>query len=892
MKKKAAAAIIIARRSRGFNTSRLDAKTKGVKACTIGNKRCGGRCIPREWNCRLKGEGDDSHQRAAGKGRDPLAAVASIERGIKRVRRGFTTGSFSEIEGGRRAIIRGVIKGSSKDLQQKKELQAKLINTTIGVGAVAGVAAAGFFGHARLMNSPLYARTIGRRLEDSIVDGFNRTMDAVNPFRRARTATAQAAVGRASRVAAGVAVTTDPDAVLSSNRILRVAANPPETGTWARNAITNNVNSIRPDAYSTKEAWHIASVRAMWETPRTDEQFRLMGRSATQRGFYFSTVGAENFLRRQYRINDIEVAGSGLITRMSNELAQQNQAIVAYARDRRIDLSNDRQRRNLAATLVQGSGVARTPEMRRAAQRALYELADPKFSARRYAQDQYRQVNRNFDTILKGALTEVNASIYNRQGRRVSRTPLITAIAEGHADYLAQRMYPNARGARIVTGPATTDLVIDNYYRVLRGTTSAARARETPWTAPRGRVIAAAREMTGRTYTDPEQALRDLQSRGAFPGLRLEPTSAQARAAQNATRGRLVTEADLIERYLSSGRYKSREAAERAARAYIEKRNARAARNSRTDSSATARADAAKGKPCGASHIPANKKCSKPVVNSPKSSASAESTKSSSAGALKVAGAGAVVVAGAATLGFKKRRSIGAYTKFTPKVMNAAIVRMSQKDVQNGIKKVPERFRGKVSNLVGKAKVAAAVMSADAQGYNIVKVDNKRNYTTWRNDKLGKTTSIASVGDSLVMFNTTRTGRVDLQTANGRGVDVIDMDFQVDLGFQQKNVSRQEGMDTVKAIKSMYETSKTQLPRNALLRNVPYGKDSKGARRSSLYKRAGFKNLKGLRGEAQYALFNDGKVEAIPDQYEDLFADLIQGSSYDDAVKKWQTARA
>ena len=72
---------------------------------------------------------------AAGKGRDPLAALANVQRGALRVAKGLTTGNFSEIEGGRRAVIRGVVKGSKGDLQEKKELQ-KLIAGTVAVGAV------------------------------------------------------------------------------------------------------------------------------------------------------------------------------------------------------------------------------------------------------------------------------------------------------------------------------------------------------------------------------------------------------------------------------------------------------------------------------------------------------------------------------------------------------------------------------------------------------------------------------------------------------------------------------------------------------------------------------------------------------------------------------------
>ncbi len=72
----------------GFRTAaylaakaRLDARktTRNVQ-CNPPNVRCGNRCIPPSWDCRLKGQGTDPHLRATQT--DPLGGLANIQRAI------------------------------------------------------------------------------------------------------------------------------------------------------------------------------------------------------------------------------------------------------------------------------------------------------------------------------------------------------------------------------------------------------------------------------------------------------------------------------------------------------------------------------------------------------------------------------------------------------------------------------------------------------------------------------------------------------------------------------------------------------------------------------------------------------------------------------------------
>jgi hypothetical protein len=134
-------------------------KTSRSVNCNPPNVRCGGRCIPPSWDCRLKGEGPDPHLRAVKT--DPLSGFANIQRGIGRITKGVTRGNFSEVEGGKRAIIRGVVKTVPGDIQQKKQLKTTLENRTRAIGIGLAVVTGGLGMHAILMKSNLYGYNKG-----------------------------------------------------------------------------------------------------------------------------------------------------------------------------------------------------------------------------------------------------------------------------------------------------------------------------------------------------------------------------------------------------------------------------------------------------------------------------------------------------------------------------------------------------------------------------------------------------------------------------------------------------------------------------------------------------------------------------------------------------------
>ena len=177
------------------------AKTKGVKNCTAGNKKCGARCIPQTWDCRLKGEGQDKQLKAS-RALDPLATISQFQRGSQRIARGVKKGNFSEIEGGRKQIIRTISRnskgegGRSLTLKEKKEVTDRLITGTAILGTALAVLATGVSGHRILMRSPSYRRRVGNSINDAFNGAQNRVIDSVVPgSRRALNASSASAAG-------------------------------------------------------------------------------------------------------------------------------------------------------------------------------------------------------------------------------------------------------------------------------------------------------------------------------------------------------------------------------------------------------------------------------------------------------------------------------------------------------------------------------------------------------------------------------------------------------------------------------------------------------------------------------------------------------------------------
>lgn len=149
-------------------------KTSKKVECNPPNVKCGGRCIPPTWDCRLKGEGTNSELKVHAQ--DISAGVASLQRGGVDVAKGVVGLNPARFERGRRSIIRGAVKIAPGDnLEKKKQLRRRLEqNSNLIAGVVTvGLAATGGY----LVGRKLVPPGVRAKWEKPAVAAFNQVLD-------------------------------------------------------------------------------------------------------------------------------------------------------------------------------------------------------------------------------------------------------------------------------------------------------------------------------------------------------------------------------------------------------------------------------------------------------------------------------------------------------------------------------------------------------------------------------------------------------------------------------------------------------------------------------------------------------------------------------------------
>lgn len=688
--------------------ARFDRKTRNGVSCKPPNKKCGNRCIPPEWDCRLRGEGGDGHLRAAGKGSDPLSGLANAQRGLVRLRKGLLTGNFSELEGGRKALIRGTVKASPQDLKEKKELQAKLVQGTIGIGIALAVLGGGVRAHGILSNARAYREGIGKKIDDSVGNALNTVLD-LHPARARSKTEARAAVaelvGRRNGLGSiGVAGRKLPD---TSDLLRRSPVDfAPNTN------LSKRVRDIDPLAYNGDlGAWHQASYKAMWGTPRLGEQ-KINDALKSKDGYYFATLAGEDFLRNQYKITGgSEVAGRDLVEQITGKLRSEHKTIATFAKDRGYNLSNAESRQSFVSFMLDDQKL--TGKAREESQRQLMRMARPELPINQAARDIYTKTVSSFDTFFESVVDDL-PKVYNANGLRrsvpIDRFPVMQTAMQGHAEFHATRLYPNA-GRQAVKGPHSADLVNNHYFQT--GGNPAMFTRR--WTAPRLTLQKAAAEHAGRPVTDLNEAVTILKGTGAFEGL-VDPSRPVAGVGPVVARPRnkktpfkfespeeeasfTDVVAGFVDRKRPDGKplYKTRAAAEAAARAEIQKRRMEG-KQKRGDAYYEAFNAIRADKRCGKSGIAENKKCSKKTLAAQAASGgggqSAAAPKEGEGTFKKVAIGGAAVAAAvvAAVLGAKTQK----ITAYRRNVSRSAI------DAEAMAKDMVREFNEKAAKRLGK----------------------------------------------------------------------------------------------------------------------------------------------------------------------------------------------
>ena len=869
----------------GFRTAaylearaRLDArrgKTRGSVQCTPPNTKCGNRCIPAEWDCRLKGEGNDPHLKSVGKGSDPIGGFANIERGIKRLGKGVARLSFSELEGGRRAIARGAAKVHPGDLKAKEELKNNINRFATFVGAPVAVVMLAALSHRGLSVNAQYRRAIGDKIDDSVktaIDGLARNTPLVGDRIRAREA-----LGIQGLQHSATAQAQMRQGLASQNLQAIGRRQNPRAGT-GRDALRDRMNSVdMSNGVPSKTAfpeWESRSMREFWGTQRP-------ATLNLGQGSLFSVGSTNNLLTRSFGLRRPQGWGTDL--NADRIYTQRGLTEVIEAQRSRITTGmqqaglDPKSQSALPEYLnkTANSWKSGDSDLDAATEAYFIKLMDDKKSALAQAETLYKDTLGGFDsafrdvaesgTIAPGIRTGIKASSY-------------IDASLGHAQYLAKRL----AWQRPIPGSGTALLLRKAYHsKIVMGQSKPS------FSMTDTELVTAASELKGATVGDPTEALRVLNDAGTAAGWReitrvrrsvplsrtaTQPTGIE-RPARRRSRGQAI--ADLLRQTNPDGtpRYASREAAEAA----YEAMRRRDAVDSRLD------------KRCGKSGIPDNRKCTKQTAagQTTAPTSSNRPTIGSSGSTLSRVGKAAAVagtVAGLALGGrhaYKNRQSMGLY-KNSARYIEKGIKGLSDTQVRRGIAKLPKQWQQSANQLLGKAKLGLAYVAADAQGLKLKHVDTENNFSTWHNPTTGHVLSMGSVDDTLVTFVAERKGKAG-------AFDKYGVAFQTDLSFAQKEgVTKAQSLAVSKQVKTMFNRQLDELPENAVLFNKPFKDDGLGNKRASIYKRFKFRELGGLRGGEMYALKNQGKLTRIPEEQEGYIVELIRGGDTQAAAERFQ----
>jgi len=181
---------------------------------------------------------------------------------------------------------------------------------------------------------------------------------------------------------------------------------------------------------------------------------------------------------------------------------------------------------------------------------------------------------------------------------------------------------------------------------------------------------------------------------------------------------------------------------------------------------------------------------------------------------------------------------------------------------------VPEKIKSAVINLSGATKVFTAKQLLLKRGAELVSVDEDSNISTWKTPS--GFTSIFSINDKIVTFNSIESGGF------GGKFPIYGMAFQVNESYDKKEHSKEESDAIIGAAKKMFSSQLDLLPENVVLKCKAYSDDGAGDKRSSIYRRMGFRTLN-VRGGELWATKNLGKFQKIPDSNVDYFSKILSG---------------
>jgi hypothetical protein len=543
-----------------------------------------------------------------------------------------TRGNFSEVEGGKRAIIRGVVKVTPGDIQQKKQLQKTLENRTRAIGIGLAVVTGGLGMHAILMKGNIrYREGVGKNINNSIRLGVNKVLDAtpIVGANRARVATRAA-----SGINAELTRQRNPVSAELTNQLAKTkvsAADEAGQSNLVRSLEKVNKDpAFRAGDNATFNAWDRAHQNAFWGTKRVDKSY---GESSI-----FARPATDEFLARQFNLQGDDVLTSAAV----KDAVERN--LTTYKTDL-IDLA---QQQGFKVDKTSGGGRTIAKEVRRefiqSQVRATLPIGQSNERVRaaltRHLEQTLTQSpSTRANGIYKETFDGFNEFYTAKAGVIESATAaprLSSAMREtgaGETLFSARQTRASFVARRDVKGPSHAELVLRQHYAQ-----SVSGTPRSMFTVTDRLASAAASEIEGRNV-GPAEAFRVLEREGISGAVPQRTTAAPRSSAGLASQASLSSLARSI-RARAGNENMSMEASLRQARAELARRGDSADLPTRVRSYLEARRDFKEGgrlgKPCGESHIPKAHECRKGrgAQAAPASSESKNNTKTVAAAAL------------------------------------------------------------------------------------------------------------------------------------------------------------------------------------------------------------------------------------------------------------------
>jgi hypothetical protein len=650
----------------GFRTSaylaaraRLDiarsrsGKTSRSVNCNPPNVRCGGRCIPPSWDCRLKGEGPDPHLRAVKT--DPLSGFANIQRGIERITKGVTRGNFSEVEGGKRAIIRGVVKTVPGDIQQKKQLQKTLENRTRAIGIGLAVVTGGLGMHALLMNKNTfgYRQGLGGKINQATRAGVSRVLDSL-PVLGAQRAATRAAVG-ANLGAAAARASASPASVGAIPGTTVLSATDRDSHSALQQSLNRINGATRSGAAGTSgnlENWNQRHNSAFWNATRKSD---ITGPGAPARVSIYAEPSAQEYLGNQFGVPPGDRSSRASVKAvLQARFDEERRGLVSLAQQQGLRVRRGPNGDTIDSKDINAfvSGVVRSRPIADTAVRQSVEAHVRSVLTKApssYTNEVYNASVLSFDSFYKDTARDIRSIPGAATGRRIA-TPLTAGSNEllrNTNTYRSTYLAGELRARTQMAGPAHAELVQAAYYH-----TRVVGTNASSYEIPDRLAFNAASELSGRSITSRSEAIGIINRETGFSGARVAAAAAPRQRGASAQASLSTLARSIMAR--AGNENMSMEAALRQARAELANRGdsadlpPRVAAYLQMQRRADAAGEKGLGKPCGASHISKTYECSKGAAGS-----SSTGNNKTAIIAAVVGGAVAIGVAGAVAYNVK-----------------------------------------------------------------------------------------------------------------------------------------------------------------------------------------------------------------------------------------------